>query len=125
MGSHWLSVPELEAMLGADAARRLTDEAGGMTVYICKRPGGNKQLERAIGKKAIAVLRERFGGENVGLPSATRRRATFKSKIIPLLEAGLSLNIIAQTLGCSWRLVAKVRQDTGLGKAKEDKGAGV
>lgn len=106
---------DLEDLIGPEATALLLAKFGGLSLYIPRRPGAGKAIEAVVGAVAFEVLQGEFGKLNVNLPGKAKA-PSLKERIIPLIEAGLSLNEIAQQLGCTWRHVAYVKQDMGLSK---------
>lgn len=106
---------DLEALIGPECAAWLVSQFGGQSIYIPKRAGAGQAIEAVVGAVAFEILRGEYGGLNVSLPGKDKA-PTLKAQIIPLIEAGLSHNEIAERLGCSWRHVAGVKQDMGLTK---------
>lgn len=105
-----VSRPDLESLIGPTASALLLAKFGGLSLYIPKRPGTGQAIEAVVGAVAFEVLQAEYGSMNVNLPGKAKA-PTLKSQIVPLLEAGLSLNETAQQLGCSWRYVAMVKAD--------------
>ncbi|SFK54840.1 hypothetical protein SAMN04488082_1372 [Desulfomicrobium apsheronum] len=110
-----ISRVDLEALIGPECAAWLLARFGGLSLYIPKRKGAGQAIEAVVGAVAFEVLQAEFGGMNVSLPGKDKA-PTLKAQIIPLIEAGLSHNEIAERLECSWRHVAGVKQDMGLTK---------
>jgi hypothetical protein len=106
---------DLESLIGPECAAWLLARFGGQSLYVPKRKGAGQAIEAVVGAAAFGVLQAEFGAMNVSLPGKDKA-PTLKAQIIPLIEAGLSHNEIAERLGCSWRHVAGVKQDMGLTK---------
>ena len=115
-----ISKPDLEAMIGPKAAAALVTSHGGRSVYIPRRESAGQAIEAVVGAEAMQILRQSFGGEDISLPCKAKA-PTLKERIVPLIEAGLSHNEIAQALGCSWRYCAMVKSDLGMTRRKAPK----
>lgn len=105
---------DLEALIGPECAAWLVSQFGGQSIYIPKREGAGQAIEAVVGAVAFEVLQAEFGAMNVNLPG--KPRETFKSQIIPMIEAGMSHNEIAAKLGCTSRHVAGIKSNMGLTK---------
>lgn len=108
-----ISKVELQGLLGADATSALLAKYGGQSLYVPKREGAGQAILSVVGAKAFEALKTQYGGENLSLPGKVKP-PSLKSRIVPLIEAGLSHNEIALELGCSWRYAAMVKADLGL-----------
>ena len=105
---------DLEGLIGPECAAWLVSQFGGQSIYIPKRAGAGRAIEAVVGAVAFEILQAEYGGMNVNLPG--KPRETFKDKIIPMIEAGMSHNEIAAQLGCTFRHVALIKSSMGLTK---------
>ena len=106
---------DLEGLIGPECAAWLLARFGGLSIYIPKRTNAGQAIKDVVGAVAFEILQSEYGAMNLTLPGKDKA-PTLKEQIIPLIEAGLSHNEIAQQLGCTWRHVAYCKQDMGLTK---------
>lgn len=107
MAEVWVSMPQLEELIGRDAARTLSLLHGGVPVYVPQMARPDSKLTALIGLNAARVLATAFGGESITVPNG-RRADPFKPRIITALEAGRSPASIALELGVTERHVRTI-----------------
>jgi hypothetical protein len=116
MASIWVSRPDLEDLIGADATTKLLTAFPGRCVYITRKRNVDK-LVPIVGAVASEVLRYEFGGCELMLPSVVAKAPTLKDRIIDRLEQGVPYSKIVAELQCTERHVYGVARDTGLNPA--------
>ena len=116
MASIWISRVDLEELVGVDATQKLLTAFPGRSVYIPRRSGAGLAVETAVGGAAFETLQAEFAGCEILLPSTAVKAPSLKSRIIPMLEAGLSYREIVNELQCTLRHVCGVAADMGLTK---------
>lgn len=102
MAGTWVSRPELAAVLGADAAKRLTRLMGGARIYIPVKPGPDHLLGKLLGPEPFAGLVAAFGGRNICLPN-DRERDTAKKRAAALFASGYTPDQVAAECGITRR----------------------
>lgn len=109
----WVSLYELETLLGKEAARLLTIHFGGVRFYVptTMETGGN--IAKIIGERAATLLSEVYGGRSITVPNG--KNEPHKQRIIAMLEAGLEKSDIARELEVTERYVYHVAQHAGIG----------
>ena len=121
-----VSMYQLERIMGREAGHMFVYGWGGKLWYVPKRP--SRVMLHCLGEPGAWGLCKHCGGENVSIPSDLLQPPSLKSRIIPMLEEGLSHNEIAEALNCHWRHVALVKQAMNGGRLKarkRDRFAGV
>jgi hypothetical protein len=113
MASIWISRPDLEDLIGVDAALALLTAYPGRSVYVPGKRNVDK-LVPIVGAVAAEVLQAEFGGCEIMLPSAVARSRTLKDRIIERLEQGWTYGEIVAEVGCTLRHVFGVARDSGL-----------
>jgi hypothetical protein len=116
MASIWISRPDLEDLIGHDAATKLLTAYPGRAVYITRKRNVDK-LVPIVGPVASEVLRYEFGGCELMLPSVVAKAPTLKDRIIERLEQGKTYGGIVAELQCTYRHVVGVAMNTGLNPA--------
>ena len=112
MAEKWIAMGELVMLVGEDSARALCSSLGGLRIYVPKRPDLSTRLGRVAGWRAMALLCEAYGGEEVTFPN--RRRGEGQKKIIMEgLENGLSVRQIAEQAEVTERYVRAVARMYG------------
>ncbi|NLW81406.1 MAG: hypothetical protein GXY42_07000 [Desulfovibrionales bacterium] len=109
MASIWVSRPDLEDLIGPEAALALLTAFPGRRIYIPAKATSEKFTD-IVGSVANEILSNEFRGYEVCLPNVVKP-VTLKEKILPLLEAGLSLDDVARQCECTVRYVCMVRAD--------------
>lgn len=107
MAETWISRPELEDIIGRDAAATLCRCRGGIGTYVPRKPDADSLLGRIIGLGPLRALSAMYGGENITVPNG-RRAEPFKGRILALLEAGRTCSAIALELGVTERHVREL-----------------
>lgn len=104
MSARWISLPELEEVIGRDMARVLCRHLGGLSIYIPRNPGPAHRCSPIIGLPALQALAAYAGGYHLELPNLRRPEAE-KKRIWELLDQGLTHERIAETCRVSERWV--------------------
>lgn len=107
MAETWVSRPELEDLIGRNAAEVLCRCHGGVPVYVPVKVDADSALGRIIGIGPLRVLSSLYGGESITVPNG-RRTEPFKGRILALLEEGHSCAAIALELGVTDRHVREL-----------------
>lgn len=92
---------------GIDAARKLSVDFGGTTVYVPERDKENA-LTRSIGAEAAAKIIRRFGSGHIDIPMA--RSWHLRETIEKMLRERKTVAEIARQLRCHQRTVYRVRR---------------
>lgn len=112
MAETWISRPELEEVIGRDAAETLCRSYGGVPMYVPRKADLTCQLGRILGPLPLAALAAEYGGLRITVPNG-RRGEPYKAAIARKLEDGHSYDKIALELGVTERyvrLVARARK---------------
>lgn len=104
MAEIWVSLPELEALIGRDAAKTLCLLHGGVPVYVPLNVLPESKLTGLIGLGPARALAAAFGGYSITVPNG-RRPDPLKPQIIAALEEGRTPASIALELGVTQRHV--------------------
>jgi len=104
---------EIPRLIGADLARRLFEEFGGMFVVFPKGPGNNPagakkfaMFSTVIGADAVVNLGQHYNGAEVYIPlEADRHRKERNAKIVGKFDAGSLVNDLAREFGLSCRAI--------------------
>ena len=104
MAENWISRPELEEIIGREAANALCRAGGGVPLHVPYSPDPTSWLGRLLGPGPLAALCAEYGGMRSTVPNG-RRPETHKRAVIRLLEAGHSHSSIALELGVTERYV--------------------
>ena len=104
MAETWVSMTELSAMIGADAARTLSVARGGVPFYVPKEADSRHLLARIVGVRGLISLSAEFGGEYITVPNG-RKADPYKPAVLRALEKGESHADIALRLGVTERYV--------------------
>ncbi|NCC05009.1 MAG: hypothetical protein EOM37_13435 [Proteobacteria bacterium] len=113
MASIWISRPDLEDLIGHEAALALLTAFPGRSVYIPSKRNLNK-LVPIVGPVANEILCYEFGGCEIILPTAATKPPTLKDRILERLEQGRTYGEIVTELQCSQRHVQVVAADSGM-----------
>lgn len=109
MASRWVSMVELEMLIGKEAAQVLCRHAGGVSHRCPVHPHTDTLFARLIGAPALKKLCQAYGGEMIVLPNG--QHTTKKMDIVARLEQGKSCRQIAMELGLTERWVEIVAKD--------------
>lgn len=112
----WVSLPELEDMLGKDMAKTLTICVGGVEMYVPVQADAAHLLGRTVGLRGMQALCAAYGGRRITVPNG--KREPYKHKIMQLLEQGKTRQAIAQECGVTERYVYHVASYTQLHTAQ-------
>jgi hypothetical protein len=115
----WVSLPELEAIIGTDGAKRLCVMSGGVPIHIPSQPRGADLLTRALGMPTARALAAIFGGNTITVPNGNREEP-HKGRILRLLSEGKSKSEIALECGVTLRYVFKLAEGDGAPKGKKN-----
>lgn len=107
MAETWVSRPELEDVIGHDAADMLCRSYGGVPVYVPRKADPACQLGRILGVFALSALVAEYGGLRITVPNG-RRGEPYKAAIARKLETGQPHEQIALELGVTERYVRLV-----------------
>lgn len=99
----WISMPELTAILGKDAARTLARHLGGVQTYVPAEPSAAHQLAKIVGVRGMAALCSEFKGEYITVPN--EKREPHKTEVDRLLKQGMSKRAVALACGVTERYV--------------------
>lgn len=102
--SDWISRPELESLIGKEAAETLCFAYGGVPFYVPVRPKKGMDLAKVIGFDKICALCSIYGGSYITVPLGAKPQP-HKGRIIALLNEGRTPPQIARTLGTTERYV--------------------
>lgn len=89
MAETWVSRPELEDVIGRDAADTLCHSYGGVPVYVPRRADPACQLGRILGIFALSALVAKYGGIRITVPNG-RRGEPYKTAITQKLGSRTS-----------------------------------
>ena len=104
MSSKWLSFPELRRIAGDAEAVALCRSAGGVSVYVPKKPEMRPAWAKALSAEAWASLAAEYGGDVIAFPNL-RRSESFKADIVRMLADGKTCREIAKALPVTERYV--------------------
>ncbi|MDA8230364.1 MAG: hypothetical protein M0006_03405 [Magnetospirillum sp.] len=99
-----LTYDDLVALIGQDAAERLSEVRGGRGMYVPHRPGPASPLAAAVGQEAADILGRAMGGDELTVPVGPGKRA----RIRRLKRDGVPVSAIAADIRCTERFVYKV-----------------
>ena len=103
----WVSMVELEDLLGKDKARVLTASIGGIATYIPQEADISHNLAKLITLPGMQALCAKFGKSWITLPNG--RNEPYQGRILKLLGEGRkSRAAIAAEVGCTERYVYMV-----------------
>lgn len=102
----WVSLPELETLVGKDMAKTLTICVGGLDTYVPVYADINHMLARTVGLRGMQALCAAYGGSRITVPNG--KSEPHKNKIIQLLDQGLAKAAIAKQCGVTERYVYHV-----------------
>lgn len=105
--STWVSRPDLDDLIGPEAAEELCRSYGGVPFYVPKRVKPGEGLAARIGFGRAYALAEAFGGEYVTIPLGNRTEP-LKTRIMKLLDERKSAPDIARELGTTERYVRTI-----------------
>lgn len=97
---------ELEALIGPEALRALSEARGGRRVYVPQKVRASHWLAARIGRAAADALAWRYGGCRIEIPS--HRRSERDGAIRRDRAAGCSVAEIASKWGLSERQVYNI-----------------
>jgi hypothetical protein len=116
MSERWISLPELEDVIGKAEADALCRAFGGLSKYLPRKPGADHPFARIIGMRALDALASFAGGWHLALPNLRRPEAE-KNRILDMLEDGRTHREIAEECKVSERwvrhLAARRRETQG------------
>lgn len=98
------AMERIAELVGEEAANTLAVAFGGRRLYIPHQPGEAHPISAAIGLDAARRLAAREGGEYLEMPLSASKRA----RIIALRGAGMTIEAVRKTIGCTRRHVFKV-----------------
>lgn len=107
MAENWISRPELEELIGREAADTLCRTSGGVPLHVPYSPDAGSRLGRLLGPGPLTALCAEYGGMRITVPNG-RRPEPHKGAVIRLLEAGRPHGSIALELGVTERYVRMV-----------------
>ena len=100
----WVSMWELESVLGRDMAKTLSRYRGGVEMYIPESSWHGAELKKIVGELGMIALVRQYGGKKITIPNG--RREPQKGKILRLLKVpGKSRAEIAVECGVTERYV--------------------
>jgi hypothetical protein len=105
------SMVMIAAIVGEEAARKLSEEFGGFRILVPRRPTPGTIIARTIGTEAAAHLCQEYGGHRVYVA----KLAAAKAKKRAIAEATGSVAEIARRFGVSERWARRVRQQLNRG----------
>lgn len=105
--SDWISRPELENLIGKDAADILCCMHGGVPFYVPVRAKQGIELAKTIGFGRACVLCSVYGGSYITVPIGNRPEP-YKIKIMRLIDEGKRPSQIAKELGTTERYVRTI-----------------
>ena len=103
----WVSMRELEELIGEEKAYTLANTRAGVATYIPKTYTGRESLVDLVGLPAATTLAKAFGGEYVMLPNV-RKREPKKREVLELLASGKPQREIALALDVTQRYVEQI-----------------
>jgi hypothetical protein len=115
----WVSLPELEAIIGTDGAKRLCIMSGGVPIHVPAQPRGADSLTLTLGMPAARALADAYGGNTITVPNGNREEAQ-KGRILNLLKEGKSKKVAALECGVTLRYVFKLADGDGAPKGKKN-----
>lgn len=105
----------LVRLIGAEAALRLVEQYGGLTLDVPRSVNQGSALPRKIGLGAARILVEKYSGGRMQVPLARAWRARIYRE-----RDGLSIPDIARRLSATRWTVMRWLNDTGCGQAAFD-----
>lgn len=102
----WVSRPELNELIGPEAAERLCRERGGVPFYVPMRVNPGEGLAALLGFGRAHALSESYGGGYITVPLI--RPEPLKVQIATLLDRGKSAPEIARELHTTERYVRAI-----------------
>ena len=102
----WVSMFELEGILGRDMARALSLHRGGLETYVPMRADTGHALARIVGARGMEALCAEFRGQYITVPNG--RNEPQKEKVLRLLAQGKTRSSIALECGVSENYVYKL-----------------
>lgn len=103
----WVSIHELNDLLGAEKAKKLCEVFGGLTYYIPQKPRLGHAFYDFLGEAGLLALCMAYPSEKITLPNG-KKAAPKKGEIIELLEQGKSIRETASALNVTDRWVKEV-----------------
>lgn len=110
----WVSMPELEGVLGRDMARTLARCRGGVDFYVPSLADPGHAIARMVGLRGMEALCAAFGGEWITPPNG--RREPQKERVLAMLKQGKPKTAIALECGVTERYVYYL---SGMGPQQE------
>lgn len=101
------TLADVEAVAGAEAARRLAEAFGGRRLYLPREPGPHHPISACLGHAAALELCRAIGGFPLDVPLGAGRRA----EILRLKAEGLGPLEIQRRVKCSRSTVFKVLRE--------------
>lgn len=102
----WVSMPELENILGRDMARTLSRYRGGLETYVPVRADAGHALAKILGLRGMEALCAEFRGQSITIPNG--RNEPQKGNVLKLLAEGRTKSSIALECGVSENYVYKL-----------------
>ena len=104
----WVSLFELEPLLGKDMTKVLTKHIGGVSTYIPYAAQPDHQIAKLVGIAGMKALCSKYGKSWITVPNG-KHDEPFKERILKLLEeATMSRAAIAQEVGVTERYVYRL-----------------
>lgn len=107
MSARWISLAELEEVIGKTNAALLCREFGGLSCYLPATPGPDHQFARIIGMPALSALAKYTGGWHLEMPNLRRAEPSVR-RIREMLAQGLTHRVIARECRVTERWVREV-----------------
>ena len=107
MMSEWVSRPDLEELIGREAAEQLCKALGGVPFYVPITPKPGIELAKIVGFGRACALCAAFGGAYVTVPLGNRPEP-YKVRIMRLIDEGKTPPQIARELGTTERYVRTI-----------------
>ena len=102
----WVSMPELENILGRDMAHTLARHQGGIEFYVPVKADPAHSIARIVGVHGMMALCTEFKGQAITVPNG--RNEPQKGKVLRLLAEGKTKASIALECGVSENYVYKL-----------------
>lgn len=118
MAAVWMSEVMCVELLGAEKAQAFIEQFGGACLYIPHKPARDHRIAQTVGLIGMATLCREYGGLNAEITNA-RQGKSKKTRIMELLEQGVSAAKVAACMGVSERYVYMVKKNYGLAKDAE------
>ena len=102
------SVQYLASVIGLEAALRVVEERGGITLCVPLNPGRDHWLADLIGWPALQALSAHYGGEEVEIPRC--KQALRNARALECFNTGMSEAETARALGMTERSIRNIRR---------------